>query len=336
LNNQITVDHGFTRSELAAGNSINKGATMVKAKKARSSHGQIRMENFFKRSLTIVALLILVLVLGIFLTLVIESMPSIKALGFSYLWGKTWDPVNDVYGAYPFLIGTLLTSFLALIISIPFSFAIAIYLGEYKPKGWLSGFLKNIVELIAAVPSVIYGFWGLLVLVPIVRDWEMKDAVMKMGILPYGIGIFTASLILALMIIPYAASLGREMISMVPSALKEGAYALGATRSEVVTNVVLPYTKSGLFAGVLLSLGRALGETMAVTMVIGNTNMLPSGIAGIFGPGNTMASVIANEFTEADHTIYLSALIELGLMLFVVTVIINMIGKSIIKKFTHE
>jgi phosphate transport system permease protein len=184
------------------------------------------------------------------------------------------------------------------------------------------------VELIAAVPSVIYGFWGLLVMVPLVRSLESK-----LGVLPYGIGIFTASLILAIMIIPYAASLGREMIRLVPSSLKEGAYSLGATRYEVIKNVVIPYTKSGLFAGILLSLGRALGETMAVTMVIGNTSLLPT---SIFAPGNTMASVIANEFTEADHTVYLSALIELGLVLFVVTVIINMIGKRIIKRFTNE
>jgi phosphate transport system permease protein len=292
------------------------------------TQGKIRRENIFKRSLVMVALIVLILVVGIMLTLILESIPSIKSLGLKYLWGKTWDPVNDVYGAYPFLLGTLLTSFLALVISIPFSFAIAIYLGEYKPTGWLSNFLKNTVELIAAVPSVIYGFWGLLVLVPLVRDMEMK-----FGILPYGIGIFTSALILAIMIIPYSASLGREMIRMVPSNLKEGAYSLGATRYEVIRSIVLPYTRSGLFAGVLLSLGRALGETMAVTMVIGNTSMIPT---SIFSPGNTMASVIANEFTEADHTLYLSALIELGLMLFVVTVVINMIGKRIIKKFTNE
>ncbi len=297
-------------------------------KKARHSFQQIKVESFFKRTLIIVALVMVVLVLGVFFTLVVESIPSLKSLGIKYLWGKTWDPVNNVYGAYPFLLGTLLTSFIALIISIPFSFAIAIYLGEYNPKGWLSNFLKNTVELIAAVPSVIYGFWGMMVLVPIVRDLEIK-----MGILPYGIGIFTSSLILAIMIIPYAASLGREMIKMVPSTLKEGAYSLGATRFEVIKNIVLPYSKSGLFAGILLSLGRALGETMAVTMVIGNTSLLPT---SIFSPGNTMASVIANEFTEADHTVYLSALIELGLVLFLVTVLINMIGKTIIKRFTKE
>jgi len=292
------------------------------------SHRKVRVETAFKRTLIIIAILMIVIALGIFLTLLLESIPSLKSLGIKYLWGKTWDPVANNYGALPFIIGTLLTSFLALIISIPFSYAIAIYLGEYKTKGWLAGFLKNIVELVAAVPSVIYGFWALMVLVPMVRTLEMK-----WGILPYGVGIFTSSLILAVMIIPYAASLGRELIRLVPSELKEGAYSLGATRFEVLKNVTLPYTKSGLFAGLLLSLGRALGETMAVTMVIGNTSLIPT---SIFAPGNTMASVIANEFTEADHTVYLSALIELGMVLFLVTVVINMIGKSIIKRFSNE
>jgi phosphate transport system permease protein len=292
------------------------------------SHRKVRVETAFKRTLIIIAILMIVIALGIFLTLLLESIPSLKSLGIKYLWGRTWDPVANNYGALPFIIGTLLTSFLALIISIPFSYAIAIYLGEYKTKGWLAGFLKNIVELVAAVPSVIYGFWALMVLVPMVRTLEMK-----WGILPYGVGIFTSSLILAVMIIPYAASLGRELIRLVPSELKEGAYSLGATRFEVLKNVTLPYTKSGLFAGLLLSLGRALGETMAVTMVIGNTSLIPT---SIFAPGNTMASVIANEFTEADHTVYLSALIELGMVLFLVTVVINMIGKSIIKRFSNE
>jgi len=164
--------------------------------------------------------------------------------------------------------------------------------------------------------------------VPMVRIIETK-----LGVAPYGVGILTASLVLAIMIIPYAASLGRELIQMVPSALKEGAFALGATRYEVLRYVILPYTKSGLLGGLLLSLGRALGETMAVTMVIGNSSLLPT---SIFSPSNTMASVIANEFTEADRTIYLSALIELGLVLFIVTVIINILGKMIIKRFSND
>ena len=289
---------------------------------------KVRMESAFKRTLIITAIVMIIVALGVFLTLLLESLPSIKSLGIKYLWGRTWDPVSNEYGALPFLIGTVLTSFLALIISIPFSYAIAIFLGEYRTKGWIPEFLKNIVELVAAVPSVIYGFWALIVLVPMVRSLETK-----LGVPPYGVGIFSASLVLAIMIIPYAASLGRELIKLVPSALKEGAFSLGATRFEVLRHVILPYTRSGLLAGLLLSLGRALGETMAVTMVIGNTSVLPK---SIFAPGNTMASVIANEFTEADRTVYLSALIELGLVLFIVTVIINIIGKAIIKRFSPE
>lgn len=305
-----------------------KSSEIVKTVPLKRPFRQIRMEKLFKGSLVLIALSVFILVVSILLTLVVRSLPSIKALGIGFLFSKIWDPVSNIYGTYPFLLGTLLTSFLALIISVPFSFAIAIFLGEYYPRGWFSEFLKNAIELIAAVPSVIYGFWGLFVLVPIVREIEMK-----LNILPYGIGIFTAALILAVMIIPYAASLGREMIRMVPASLKEGAYSLGATRWEVIRSVILPYSKSGLFAGVLLSLGRALGETMAVTMVIGNTSLIPK---SIFDPGNTMASVIANEFTEAASTVYLSALIELGLVLFLVTVVINMIGKRIIKRFTNE
>lgn len=324
------MDKGLiTRSDLSLRVISSSPEAILKAKaRLRRSFRQIRTENVFRQSLIIVGLLIVILVFGVFLTLVVQSMPSIKALGLKYLWGRTWDPVQDVYGAWPFLLGTLMTSFLALIISIPFSISVAIFLGEYHPKGWLPNFLKNAVELIAAVPSVIYGFWALAVLVPIVRTFETH-----IGVPPIGVGIFSSSLILAVMIIPYAASLGRSMIGLVPSHLKEAAFGLGATRWEVIRSVVLPYTRSGLFAGILLSLGRALGETMAVTMVIGNTNGIPT---NIFAPGNTMASVIANEFTEADKPMYFSALVELGLVLFLVTVVINLIGKKIIDRFTNE
>ena len=303
-------------------------AILKEKKRARLSFRQIRTETVFNKTLMIMGVVMIIIVMGILLTLIVQSLPSIKALGPGYLWGKVWNPVSDVYGAWPFLLGTLLTSFLALAISIPFSISVAIFLGEYHPQGWLPNLLKDTVELIAAVPSVIYGFWGLAVLVPIVRNLESH-----IGVAPVGVGIFSSSLILAIMIIPYAASLGRSMINMVPSHLKEAAYALGATRWEVIRSVVLPYTKSGLFAGILLSLGRALGETMAVTMVIGNTSLIPK---NIFSPGNTMASVIANEFTEADKPVYLSALIELGLVLFLVTVVINMIGKRVIDRFTND
>lgn len=301
-------------------------------KRLALSNSQLLWENGFKRLLKVMSVILVLIIIGVMITLIVQSWPSIRSLGIGFLWGKVWDPVGNVYGAYPFLVGTLLTSFIALIISVPFSYAIAIYLGEYNPKGWLSDLLKNTVELIAAVPSVIYGFWGLFVLVPIIRKLELA-----WHIAPYGIGIFTSSLILAVMIIPYGASLGITLIRMTPSPLKEGAYALGATRFEVIRKVIMPYTRSGLFAGILLSLGRALGETMAVTMVIGNTSALGQNIRDIiFGPGNTMASVIANEFTEADHSQYLSALIELGLVLFFVTVVINLIGKRIITRFTNN
>ncbi|HSZ86556.1 MAG TPA: phosphate ABC transporter permease subunit PstC, partial [Puia sp.] len=225
-------------------NSAKTSEVVNTIKRIKRSYRQIRTENVFKKTLWVMGLAMVILVFGIMLTLMVESIPSIKALGLKYLWGKTWDPVQDIYGAFPFLLGTLLSSFLALIISIPFSFGVAVFLGEYYPKGWLSDFLKNTVELIAAVPSVIYGFWGLAVLVPIVRSFESK-----IGVEPVGVGIFSSSLILAVMIIPYAASLGRSMIQMVPSQLKEGAYSLGATRWEVIRSVIFPYTKSGLFAG---------------------------------------------------------------------------------------
>jgi phosphate transport system permease protein len=325
-----SVENGsITRSDIPLRVINSTPEAILKAKKrTRLSFRQIRTETVFRRTLTIMGIVMILLVVGILLTLIVQSRLSMSALGPKYLWSKVWDPVQDIYGAWPFLLGTLMTSFLALIISIPFSIAVAIFLGEYHPKGWLPDLLKNTVELIAAVPSVIYGFWALAVMVPLVRSFESH-----LGVEPIGVGIFSASLILAVMIIPYAASLGASMIKLVPSHLKEAAYGLGATRWEVIRSVVLPYTKSGLFAGILLSLGRALGETMAVTMVIGNTSLIPK---NIFAPGNTMASVIANEFTEADKPVYLSALIELGLVLFLVTVVINMIGKRVIDRFTND
>jgi phosphate transport system permease protein len=212
-------------------------------KRIKRSHRQIRTENIFRRTLVLVAATTVLLLLAVMVTLIVQSTLSIKSTGLSFLWNKTWDPVRDIFGAYPFMLGTLLTSFLALAVSIPFSFAVAIFLGEYFPKGWMPALLKNTVDLIAAVPSVIYGFWALAVLVPIVRKFESSIGVPAMGV-----GIFTSSLILAVMVIPYAASLGRSLIQMVPSNLKEAAYSLGATRWEVIRSVILPYTKSGLFA----------------------------------------------------------------------------------------
>jgi phosphate transport system permease protein len=297
----------------------------------RTARGQQKLaasEIAFGRILKVAGWAVLGLLVGIFITLVVHSMPAIKQLGAGFLYGTTWNPVTGELGALPFILGTLLTSFLALAISLPFSLAISIYLGEYFREGPVSSFLKSAVDLLAGIPSVIYGFWGLFVLVPVVRTIQMK-----LGIPPYGVGIFTASVVLAVMIIPYSASLGREVIQLVPSDQKEAALSLGATRYEVIRRVVLPYARSGILAGVLLALGRALGETMAVTMVIGNSNFLPK---SVFSPANTMASVIANEFAEATEAVYLSALVEVGLILFLVSTVISIVGRHIIKRTSVE
>ncbi|HEY5536574.1 MAG TPA: phosphate ABC transporter permease subunit PstC [Ignavibacteria bacterium] len=282
----------------------------------------------FKNFLGLSAISFIILLIGIFLTLLIQSIPSIEVFGINFYTKSVWDPVQSQFGSLPFLAGTVITSFLALLITIPFSLAVSLFLGEYFSKGFLSNLMKNCIELLGGIPSVIYGFWGLFFLVPIMRAFESS-----IGVPPLGIGISTTSLLLFVMIIPYSASIGREVISLVPSNLKEAALALGATKYEVVRSVILPYAKSGIFAGILLALGRALGETMAVTMVIGNRNLLPD---SIFGPANTMASLIANEFTEATGDVYLSSLIQIGLLLFIVTTVINIVGKQIIKRFGKD
>jgi phosphate transport system permease protein len=285
-------------------------------------------ESIFRAVLFGSAVCMVVLLFSVFLTLLIWSLPSIKEFGLRFLVSKTWDPVTGEFGALPFLTGTIITSFLALAISLPFSLSLSLYLGEFAAEGLVPSLLRSAVELLAGIPSVIYGFWGLFILVPVVRAIEVK-----LGVTPYGIGIVTSSLILAIMIIPYSASLGREVIRLVPTELKEAAYSLGATRFEVIRRVILPYVVSGITAGNTLALGRAIGETMAVTMVIGNSNVIPK---SIFAPANTMASVIANEFTEATSTIYVSSLVEIGLLLFMVTMIINIIGRQIIKKMSVQ
>ncbi len=297
----------------------------ISSREDRKLSNVLLFEKIFQKSLGLTGIIVIIILLSIFITLTVTSLPSIKHLGIKFLYTKDWNPVTDKFGALPFLIGTLLTSLLALIISTPFSLSTAVFLGEYYPKGVISNIFKNIIELLASIPSVVYGFWGMVILVPIVRALEIK-----LHVLPYGVGIFTSSIILAIMIIPYSVSLSRQVISMVPPALKEGAYSLGATRFEVIKKIIIPYTRSGLFAAILLALGRALGETMAVTMLIGNSHYLPK---NIFSPGNTMASVIANEFTEATGTVYLSVLIEMGLLLFLVTTLINIMGRQIIKRF---
>lgn len=280
----------------------------------------------FKKILSITGFFVVIILSAIVISLFLNSIPSIKVFGLKFLTGRVWDPVQNDFGSLPFTIGTLLTAFLSLLICTPFAIAISLFLGEYFAGGKVSMIVSTMIELMAGIPSVIYGFWGLFVIVPLVRELEIK-----IDVIPYGVGIFTASIILAIMIIPYAASISREVITMVPADIKEAAYSLGATKYEVIKTIIIPYCCSGIFAGILLALGRALGETMAVTMVIGNSNILPE---NIFSPSNTMASVIANEFTEAVGEIYLSSLVEIALLLLIITFIINTAGKFIFKKLS--
>ncbi len=277
----------------------------------------------FQRLATGMGLLIVALVVAIFVTLVIESWPSIKAFGIRFVWNTTWDPVSLQFGALPFLVGTLITSFLALIIATPFALAGAIFFGEIAPPK-IANPISFVIELLAGIPSVIYGLWALFYLVPLVRWFEMK-----IGAPPFGLGLFTASLVLAIMILPYALSVARDVIRLVPTDLKEAAYSLGATRWETIRHVVLPYARSGILAGIVLALGRALGETMAVTMVIGNRSAMPQSLWDL---ANTMASVIANEFTEATEDVHLAALVEIGLLLFIITVVVNFLARIIINR----
>lgn len=275
-------------------------------------------ENLFRSLLVASTLLVTLLVAGIFVTLVAGSLPSIAKFGARFLLSTTWDPVKGTFGAASFIVGTLLTSFLALLISLPFSLGVGLLLGEYYAKGFLAHAISVVIDLLASIPSVVYGFWGIAVLVPLVRSLEVR-----VGATPYGVGILTSSLILAIMIVPYSASIASEVIRLVPTDMKHAAYALGSTRYEVVRKIVLTYARSGILAGIMLSLGRALGETMAVTMVIGNVSKLPT---SLFSPGNTLASVIASEFTESTSPLHQSAMIELALVLFLLTTVINWIA----------
>jgi phosphate transport system permease protein len=282
----------------------------------------------YKTFINIGGALILGLLLSFFITLFINSLPSIKKYGLDFITSKIWDPVFEKFGAFPFIIGTLLTSFISLIISIPFSISVSLFVAEYYENTFFSRIFETLVDLLAGIPSVIYGLWGFFYIVPIVSNIQVK-----LSFPPTGVSIFTASLVLSIMIIPYASSIAKEVIKLVPNDLKEAGYSFGATRYEVIKNIVLPYAKSGIFAGILLSLGRAIGETMAVTMVIGNSIQLPK---NIFQPGNTIASIIANEFTEAVGELHLSSLIELGLILFLITLIINLFANLIIKRQGFE
>ncbi len=276
-------------------------------------------DKIFKSILFIASCLILVLTAGVIYALVTQSISAFSAFGlFNFIGSSNWDSVNNDFGALPFITGTLITSLLALFFCIPFSLSIALFNGEYFKKTKIATVVSSIVDLLAGIPSIVFGLWGFYVLRPILID---------MGFSAQGFGVLLASIVLAIMIIPYASSLSTEFISMVPSELKEAAYSLGATKMEVIKTVSLPVSMSGIFAAYILALGRALGETMAVTMLIGNTNNIPTHLSDT---GNTMASIIANQFGEADG-LKLSSLMAIGLLLFLITATINFIAKYILK-----
>ncbi len=296
------------------------------------------LDRVFHRATIVFAVLVLLIIVGIILTLFIGALPAIEKFGFGFLASTQWNPVTEQFGAAVPIFGTLVTATLAMLIGIPVSFGIAVFITELCPL-WLRRPIGTAIELLAAIPSIIYGMWGLFVFAPLFADhvqpwitdhfgdWPLVGALFDGP--PMGIGMFTAGLILAIMVIPFMTAVMRDVFEVVPGVLKESAYALGATTWEVVRHVVLPYTKAGVVGGIMLGLGRALGETMAVTFVIGNAHAIS---ASLFMPGNTISSTLANEFTEAVGETYTASLIELGLILFVITFIVLAIAKLMLMR----
>ncbi|WP_148716775.1 phosphate ABC transporter permease subunit PstC [Chitinolyticbacter meiyuanensis] len=297
---------------------------------------QLMQDRLFRGSTQFFAFLVLALLAGIILSLLHGALPALQSFGFGFITSSEWNPVTEQFGGWNSIVGTLLSSFIALLIGVPVSFGIAIFLTELSPV-WLRRPLGMAIELLAGVPSIIYGMWGLFVFAPWFADnvqpWlqQLTDGVPVLGTLfggpPMGIGLFTAGLILSIMVIPFIASVMRDVFEVVPAMLKESAYGLGCTTWEVVWNVVLPYTKNGVIGGVMLGLGRALGETMAVTFVIGNAH---SSISSLFDPATSIAATLANEFTEATTEAHTASLIELGLLLFVITFIVLSLSKLLL------
>jgi phosphate transport system permease protein len=284
----------------------------------------------FRLATGAVALLVVTIVAAIGFELTRQSVLSLRKFGFAFWRTETWDPVAGQFGALPFIWGTLYSSVLALVLSAPVAIGIAVFISELCPN-WLKQPLVFLTELLAAIPSVVYGIWGIFVLVPAVRAFEtsVPSALRRLPLFsgpPLGVGMLAAGVILAIMVIPFTSSVAREVLKSVPVAQREGAYALGATRFEAI-RAALFYARTGIVGAVMLGFGRALGETMAVTMVIGNT---PRVALSLFAPQYTMAAVLANEFSEAAETLYISALVEIGLVLFLITLIINSLSRLLI------
>ncbi len=311
------------------------GGPSLAAAERRRSRGA---DDAFRVVLGAFALLVIVIVFGIGFSLVMASGPSLQKFGPSFLWTSKWDPVHDTFGALPFIYGTLVTSALALLIGVPISLGVAIYLAEMSTWG-SAVVLSFIIELLAAIPSVILGLWGIFVLIPWVRGSIEPALGQALGWTPlfsgpaYGIGMLAAGIILAIMVIPIISSVARDVMHAVPQDQREAMYALGATRWEMIRGAVLPYGRAGIIGAVILGLGRALGETMAVTMVIGNR---PQIVASLFQPGYTIAAALANEFSEASSSLYLSALIEMALVLFAISLLVNAAARWLVSRVTSS
>ncbi|TDB48758.1 phosphate ABC transporter permease PstC [Photorhabdus luminescens] len=309
------------------------------AMKAPSKNGDI----IFGALVRLAALITLFLLGGIIISLIIASWPSIQQFGISFLWQKEWDAPAEQFGALIPIYGTLVTSLIALIIAVPVSFGIALFLTELAPN-WLKRPLGIAIELLAAIPSIVYGMWGLFVFAPLFAAYFQQPVGNLLASMPivgelfsgpaFGIGILAAGVILAIMIIPYIASVMRDVFEQTPVMMKESAYGIGCTTWEVIWHIVLPYTRNGVIGGVMLGLGRALGETMAVTFIIGNTYQLDS--FSLFMPGNSITSALANEFAEAESGLHTSALMELGLILFVITFIVLALSKLMIMRLAKN
>lgn len=300
------------------------------------------LDTTFRNTTTVFAFLVFSTLFGILLTLLVASLPAFKAFGLNFFTSDAWNPVTSEFGALVPIYGTIVTSIIAMLIGIPVSFGIALFITELSPN-WLKRPLSIAIELLAGIPSIIYGMWGLFVFAPWFADHAQPWISDHMGNLPVlgelfqgpnmGIGMLTAGIILAIMVIPFISSVMRDVFEIVPPMLKESAYGLGATTWEVVRNVVLPYTKVGVVGGIMLGLGRALGETMAVTFVIGNAHELST---SLLMPGNTISSALANEFTEAVGDLYTSSLISLGLILFVITFIVLACAKLLLIRLSAK
>ncbi len=294
--------------------------------------GTDRSDRTYRRILTALALALPALIIIILGVLFVGALPALKRFGPAFAWTSTWDPVADIYGAAPMIFGTLASSLLALLIAVPLALSVAIFLTEFSP-GWLRQPVAFVIELLAAIPSVVYGTWGIFVLIPFLRNYVVPPLRAVLGWTPFFNGVFygnsllAGGIILAIMIVPYIAAVSREVLLAVPGSQREAALAMGATRWEAVRSAVLPYGRAGLIGAVILGLGRALGETMAVTMLIGNRHDI--GVS-VFQPAYTMAAAIANEFSEATTHLYLAALFEVGLILFVLTVFVNAIARILI------